>query len=94
MPLSNTDRDADLRTVLRGGRRRGFGGHGAGSSGFALKFYTEEGNWDMTINNTPVFFIRDPLKFGDRTTVRSGGGASVVSTANFAGLSFARRALT
>src|SRR5882757_1463408 len=33
--------------------------------GFALKFYTEEGNWDMTGNNTPVFFVRDPLKFGD-----------------------------
>jgi len=33
--------------------------------GFALKFYTEEGNWDMTGNNTPIFFIRDPLKFGD-----------------------------
>src|ERR1039457_557937 len=33
--------------------------------GFALKFYTEEGNWDMTGKNTPVFFIRDPLKFGD-----------------------------
>src|SRR5580704_1919284 len=33
--------------------------------GFAMKFYTEEGNWDMVGNNTPVFFIRDPLKFGD-----------------------------
>ncbi len=33
--------------------------------GFALKFYTEEGNYDMTGNNTPVFFIRDPLKFSD-----------------------------
>src|ERR1700730_19017036 len=33
--------------------------------GFALKFYTEEGNWDLVRNNTPVFFIRDPLKFGD-----------------------------
>jgi catalase len=33
--------------------------------GFALKFYTEEGNWDMTGNNTPVFFIRDPQKFPD-----------------------------
>jgi len=33
--------------------------------GFALKFYTEEGNWDLTGNNTPVFFIRDPLKFSD-----------------------------
>ena len=33
--------------------------------GFAMKFYTEEGNWDLVGNNTPVFFIRDPLKFGD-----------------------------
>jgi catalase len=33
--------------------------------GFALKFYTEEGNWDMVGNNTPVFFMRDPLKFPD-----------------------------
>lgn len=33
--------------------------------GFAIKFYTEEGNWDMVGNNTPVFFIRDPYKFGD-----------------------------
>jgi catalase len=33
--------------------------------GFALKFYTEEGNWDMVGNNTPVFFLRDPLKFPD-----------------------------
>jgi catalase len=33
--------------------------------GFALRFYTEEGNWDIVGNNTPVFFIRDPLKFPD-----------------------------
>ena len=33
--------------------------------GFAMKFYTEEGNWDLVGNNTPVFFIRDPLKFSD-----------------------------
>ncbi|GAA0244780.1 catalase [Haladaptatus pallidirubidus] len=33
--------------------------------GFAVKFYTEEGNWDMVGNNTPVFFIRDPSKFPD-----------------------------
>ncbi|HXV36462.1 MAG TPA: catalase [Myxococcota bacterium] len=33
--------------------------------GFALKFYTEEGNWDLAGNNTPIFFIRDPLKFPD-----------------------------
>lgn len=33
--------------------------------GFALKFYTEEGNWDLVGNNTPVFFIRDGIKFPD-----------------------------
>lgn len=33
--------------------------------GFAIKFYTEEGNWDLVGNNTPVFFIKDPLKFPD-----------------------------
>ncbi|RLQ87395.1 catalase [Notoacmeibacter ruber] len=33
--------------------------------GFSLKFYTEDGNWDMVGNNTPVFFVRDPYKFPD-----------------------------
>ncbi|HXQ61340.1 MAG TPA: catalase [Acidimicrobiales bacterium] len=33
--------------------------------GFAVKFYTEDGNYDLTGNNTPIFFIRDPLKFPD-----------------------------
>jgi catalase len=33
--------------------------------GFAIKFYTEEGNWDLVGNNTPVFFVRDPYKFPD-----------------------------
>ncbi len=33
--------------------------------GFALKFYTEDGNWDLVGNNTPIFFIKDPKKFGD-----------------------------
>ncbi|MGD9559915.1 MAG: catalase, partial [Oscillospiraceae bacterium] len=33
--------------------------------GFAVKFYTEEGNWDLVGNNTPVFFLRDPLRFPD-----------------------------
>ncbi len=33
--------------------------------GFALKFYTEQGNWDLVGNNTPVFFVRDPYKFAD-----------------------------
>jgi len=33
--------------------------------GFAIKFYTEDGNWDLAGNNTPVFFIKDPKKFDD-----------------------------
>lgn len=33
--------------------------------GFAMKFYTEEGNWDLAGNNTPVFFLRDPYRFTD-----------------------------
>ena len=33
--------------------------------GFAIKFYTEEGIYDMVGNNTPVFFIKDPIKFPD-----------------------------
>jgi catalase len=33
--------------------------------GFSMKFYTEEGNWDLVGNNTPVFFMRDPMKFPD-----------------------------
>ena len=33
--------------------------------GFAMKFYTEEGNWDLVGNNTPVFFLKDPYKFPD-----------------------------
>jgi len=33
--------------------------------GFAVKCYTEDGNWDLAGNNTPVFFIKDPKKFPD-----------------------------
>lgn len=33
--------------------------------GFSVKFYTKEGNWDMVGNNTPVFFLNDPIKFPD-----------------------------
>src|SRR3546814_6787141 len=35
------------------------------SSDLAVKFYSEEGNWDVVGNNTPVFFFRDPLRFSD-----------------------------
>lgn len=46
------------------------GEHGAADAerdvrGFALRFYTGEGNWDLVGNNTPVFFVRDPRKFAD-----------------------------
>lgn len=52
--------------------------------GFSVKFYTDEGNWDIAGNNTPVFFLRDPLKFPDfihtqkrdpRTHLRNGAAA-------------------
>lgn len=33
--------------------------------GFSMKFYTEDGNWDLAGNNTPIFFVRDPMKFMD-----------------------------
>ena len=33
--------------------------------GFAMKFYTEDGNWDLVGNNTPIFFVRDGIKFTD-----------------------------
>ncbi len=33
--------------------------------GFAMKFYTEDGNWDLVGNDTPIFFVRDPMKFMD-----------------------------
>src|ERR1700746_2102555 len=44
---------------------RGAGGPERDIRGFALKFYTDEGNWDVVGNNTPVFFFRDPLRFPD-----------------------------
>ena len=47
------------------GGEKGSGDTERDPRGFAVKFYTEEGNWDMVGNNTPVFFIRDALKFGD-----------------------------
>ena len=47
------------------GGERGSADSARDPRGFALKFYTEDGNYDMVGNNTPVFFIRDPLKFPD-----------------------------
>jgi catalase len=44
---------------------RGYADTSRDPRGFALKFYTDEGNYDMVGNNTPVFFVRDPSKFQD-----------------------------
>ncbi|MXV18980.1 catalase [Deinococcus xianganensis] len=44
---------------------RGFADTVRDPRGFALKFYTEDGNWDLVGNNTPIFFVRDPIKFQD-----------------------------
>ncbi len=64
--LASGQEDPHLHSLFHSRRRKGIGPHERDPRGFALKFYTEEeGNWDMTGNNTPVFFIRDPLKFGD-----------------------------
>ncbi len=57
-----TDVFARFSTV---GGERGSADAARDPRGFAVKFYTKEGNYDMTGNNTPVFFIRDPLKFPD-----------------------------
>ena len=47
-------------TVLLGGES-GSADTARDPRGFAMKFYTEEGNWDLVGNNTPIFFIRDPI---------------------------------
>ena len=63
--FSVPENDPDVSALLHRRRRKGSADTERDPRGFALKFYTEEGNWDMVGNNTPVFFIRDPLKFGD-----------------------------
>ena len=57
-----TDLFARFSTV---GGERGSADTARDPRGFAVKFYTEDGNYDLVGNNTPVFFIRDPLKFPD-----------------------------
>ena len=52
--------------------------------GFAIKFYTEEGNYDMVGNNTPVFFIRDPLKFPEFIHTQKRCPVSGLKSANMA----------
>src|SRR5215469_7924195 len=59
-PGTRTDTVIRFSTVAG---ERGSAGTWRNPRGFALKFYTTEGNLDIVGNNTPVFFIRDPLKF-------------------------------
>jgi hypothetical protein len=53
------------KTALSDAGERGAADAERDIRGTALKFYTEEGNWDIVGNNTPVFFFRDPLRFSD-----------------------------
>ena len=64
--------------------------------GTAMKFYTEEGNWDIVGNNTPVFFFRDPLRFSDLTTRSSAIRAPVCGRPTTTGTSgrFCRKRCT
>ena len=61
-PAAETPMIARFSTVAG---EMGAADHERDVRGFALKFYTQEGNWDLVGNNTPVFFVRDPLKFPD-----------------------------
>lgn len=54
--------------------------------GFAVKFYTEEGNWDIVGNNTPVFFIRDPIKFPDFVHTQKRNPQTNCKDANVSGI--------
>lgn len=55
--------------------------------GFAMKFYTEDGNYDLVGNNTPVFFIKDPRKFPDFIHTQKGIRIQTVSSRQWCGTS-------
>ncbi len=55
--------------------------------GFAIKFYTGAGNYDLVGNNTPVFFIRDPIKFPTSSAPRSAGPTTTYATTTCSGTS-------
>jgi catalase len=55
--------------------------------GFAVRFYTEDGNYDLVGNNTPVFFIRDPRRFSDFIARRSGAPTPTCATTTCSGTS-------
>ena len=55
--------DPHLYPIFHGGGQQGFTDLARDVRGFATKFYTREGNWDLVGNNIPVFFIQDAIKF-------------------------------
>ena len=61
----HVSRDPDVRALLHGSRSRGSADTARDVRGFAVRFYTGEGNWDLVGNNIPVFFIQDGIKFPD-----------------------------
>ena len=58
--------------------------------GFAMKFYTEEGNWDLVGNNTPVFFLRDPSSFPISTMPSKGTRGPIFEARSTTGTSGVR----
>lgn len=74
-----TDMFARFSTV---GGERGSADTERDPRGFALKFYTEEGNWDLVGNNTPMFFIKDPIKFPDFVHTQKRDPQSNLKSAN------------
>ena len=65
VPAGPEQEDQGVRPLLDRGRRRGSVDTPRDVRGFAVKFYTEEGNFDLVGNNIPVFFIQDAMKFPD-----------------------------
>ncbi len=65
LPAGPEQAHAGLRALLDGGRIARLGRHARDVRGFAVKFYTDEGNFDLVGNNIPVFFIQDAIKFPD-----------------------------
>jgi catalase len=63
--LTEVGRRRPSSPLLHGGRRRRFVDTPRDVRGFAVKFYTQQGNWDLVGNNIPVFFIQDAIKFPD-----------------------------
>ena len=65
LPVRGRQAHADVRALLQVAGELGSADTVRDPRGFALKFYTDEGNYDLVGNNTPTFFVRDAIKFED-----------------------------